>query len=571
MREHIVSSEAKKRERTRVARSVQTLISRYGIWVVLLGVLAVYVLSLTPHIGPSDSAWYLVLSKSIATGQGYRNLQQVATAPHTHFPFGFPLLLSPVWLLFPSFPDNAYAFKLIPVLFGIASWVVFYLYLQRNSNLGVPLNLAIVLMSALTPMMVFFAAQELMSETSYMFFSFLSLLLFERVAGGKGSRRLAFGLAIVALTMSYFVRTVGLSLLIAVVLYFVLKRDWKRAVLTVALFGVLISPWIMRNLSVGASALGGDYGQDMWLKDYARPYLGYIESYWELIPRVLRNGYEHMSSSLMWIFLPQLGPRQPTSLPAFLYQGWVKAFLGFVIIGLIAWGMAVEGRRRKEVPLPVLYSVVYMGPVLLQPWVGVRNLIPVMPILFYCFFVGLGALVAGGRFLFRGATAQWVKSATAMAAVVMLIGFARSDRLRIRTGLAHNLEGHADPVEQSFGEACHWIEANAPEDSRLLTTLPLWLYLYTGRAPYPFPAGSSRYNPDENSPERMLDSVTSNSADYLILQPERPSYDGGVYDRGEDPLLLQTALLFPDRFRLAYETTAWPHTLIFELTGSKTP
>lgn len=567
MGEHIVSSEGRKREQTRVAHSVRTLVSRYGIWIVLLGVLAVYVLSLTPHIGPFDSAWYVVLSKSIATGQGYRNLQQVGTPPHTHFPFGFPLLLSPVWLLFPSFPDNAYAFKLIPVLFGIASWVVFYLYLQRNSNLGVPLNLAIVLMSALTPLMVFFAAQELMSETSYMFFSFLSLLLFERVAGGKGSRKLAFGLAIVALAMSYFIRTVGLSLLIAVVLYFALKRDWKRASVILALFGLLISPWIVRNLSVGASPLGGDYGQDMWFKDYARPDLGYIGSYSELIPRVLRNGYEHMSSSLMWIFLPQLGPRQPTSLPAFLYKGWVKAFLGFVIICVIACGMAVEGRRRKEVPLPVLYTVVYMGPVLLQPWVGARNLIPIMPILFYYFFVGLGAMVASGRFLFRGATARWVRMATGMAAVVMLISFARSDRLKIYTGLAYHLEGYADPAQQSLAEACRWIETGTVQQARFFATLPNWLYLYTERGTVPIPGGIDQYDSLLNTSDEFTNYLFTQGVDYVVLQPERPSYDGETVDFGENPLFRNAALSSPD-YALLYDTHALPRTLVFEVLKS---
>jgi hypothetical protein len=535
----------------------------WGGGVAFLVVLAIYLLSLTPQIGPFDSAWYLVLAKSIATGQGYRDLQQVGTPPHTHFPFGFPLLLSSVWLLFPGFPGNAYAFKLVPVLFAMAAWVVFCIYLLRHSDLGVTLVLATVLLSALTPLMVFFASQELMSETAYLFFSLLSILLFERVASQKLG--MAFVLAVLALAMATFVRTVGLSLLVAVVLYFALGREFKRAALVALSFGLFIAPWALRNLWVGASPLSGDYGHDMWLKDYARPDLGTIGSCWELFPRALRNGYTHVTGSLLWLFLPQLALDRPVSLPAFLYYPWVKALIGLAIAGLAAWGLAAECRRRREVTLPGLYILVYLGPVLLQPWVGARNLIPITPFLVYHFFVGLRAVVSSGRVLLRSGT-QRMASIVAWAAVLaLLISFGRSDRVKIRAGLACYSGSYADPAEASFAEAGRWIRANTPQQARFFATLPNWLYLYSGRQVVPIPGDILRSDAGFRTPEAFLAYLRLQDADYLVLQPERSSYDGNEYDRGEPAIYGHTVAAFLELFSCRFTTQSVPPTLICEV------
>ncbi len=46
-----------------------------------------------------DNATYALLGKSIAEGRGYRSIWLPGEPPHYHYPFFFPLLLSPIILL----------------------------------------------------------------------------------------------------------------------------------------------------------------------------------------------------------------------------------------------------------------------------------------------------------------------------------------------------------------------------------------------------------------------------------------------------------------------------------------
>ena len=44
-----------------------------------------------------DGAGYAVLGQAIATGRGYREINDPRTPPHDHFPPGYPIALALVW------------------------------------------------------------------------------------------------------------------------------------------------------------------------------------------------------------------------------------------------------------------------------------------------------------------------------------------------------------------------------------------------------------------------------------------------------------------------------------------
>src|SRR5690348_18390079 len=64
-----------------------------------------------------DDGMYVILGKSIATGQGFRWLHVPGAPPATHFPPGYPAVLALLWWLFPAFPANVVVFKLANALF----------------------------------------------------------------------------------------------------------------------------------------------------------------------------------------------------------------------------------------------------------------------------------------------------------------------------------------------------------------------------------------------------------------------------------------------------------------------
>src|SRR5207245_75707 len=61
----------------------------------------------------SDDAWYVLLARALATGEGYTltNLPTPGVAPV--YPPGFPLLLSLVFRMAPDFPGNVVLLKAV--------------------------------------------------------------------------------------------------------------------------------------------------------------------------------------------------------------------------------------------------------------------------------------------------------------------------------------------------------------------------------------------------------------------------------------------------------------------------
>ena len=76
-------------------------------------VLVAAILSITawPVGAIQDDATYVILAKSIATGEGYRQLNLPGTPNVTHYPPAYPLFLAVLWRLWPDFPNNVVLFK----------------------------------------------------------------------------------------------------------------------------------------------------------------------------------------------------------------------------------------------------------------------------------------------------------------------------------------------------------------------------------------------------------------------------------------------------------------------------
>ncbi|MGH9847577.1 MAG: hypothetical protein ACREEM_53485 [Blastocatellia bacterium] len=63
-----------------------------------------------------DDAWYVLLAKSLATGQGYTLINSPSTNITPFYPPGFPFLLSLAWRIYGQFPQNLWLLKSVSVL-----------------------------------------------------------------------------------------------------------------------------------------------------------------------------------------------------------------------------------------------------------------------------------------------------------------------------------------------------------------------------------------------------------------------------------------------------------------------
>src|ERR1700730_9952814 len=59
----------------------------------------------------ADDAFYVILARSLAEGQGFRFLNLPGSPAATHFPPGYPLALATLWRIAPGFPANLIVLK----------------------------------------------------------------------------------------------------------------------------------------------------------------------------------------------------------------------------------------------------------------------------------------------------------------------------------------------------------------------------------------------------------------------------------------------------------------------------
>ena len=128
-----------------------------------------------------DDAWYIVLAKALASGEGYRLISS-ATAPLLPaFPPGFPALLSSVFFVQPSYPGNLLLLKLVSIVamagVGVACWIDF----TRHRNVPADHALWLTLAVVLTPAFVFLATSTVMAECVFTLAQVLAVIAVERV------------------------------------------------------------------------------------------------------------------------------------------------------------------------------------------------------------------------------------------------------------------------------------------------------------------------------------------------------------------------------------------------------
>jgi hypothetical protein len=164
-----------------------------------------------PHLGAwHDDAVYVVSAKSLATGSGYRLLNLPGEPPQTKYPPLYPLLLSLVWRIAPSFPANLpwtmlLQWGMLPVLAALL-WTWF-----RRVGFGIAAAVALTALVVLCPMTTMFATTPL-TEIPFLI-AILAVLLVIGEGAVTMDRAVLAGLCAAAAVL---IRTNGIVLAVAI-------------------------------------------------------------------------------------------------------------------------------------------------------------------------------------------------------------------------------------------------------------------------------------------------------------------------------------------------------------------
>ena len=537
--------------------------------VILTGSAVIYIWAITTNgFGYyHDDGIYVTLAKSLATGQGYRIISLPGEPVETKSPPVYPFLLSLVWRLYPSFPQNLIPIMLLSAGAAMASLALAWLYLQRRGYASSWDALLIVGLMALNWRTVVLAS-GVYSEMFYTALSVGALYLTEEHEDRHEDRqeRWTTGLAAgLVLGLAFLTRTSGIALVVAVGAYFCLRRKFRVAVVPLGMASVFIFGWIgwcylNRTHEHGVNA-------------------GYHESYFQTLALVISQAQGSVHSSVLTIISGMIAKNflmlVPVSIPIVclgLSYAWPRSFgTGGQVFGLVLFiivliftvaGFFRLRARFGALKLMQVYVVIYLILQVLWPYSGYdRFLMPLLPFLSLFLISGFARPVNLVRKeLSQGSIANKISAAFVALMLTILVGASLSAycyglygsvfKLR-RVWVTRALEDRA---------AIQWLNANTDASDVLVCYRDPAYYLYTGRKATrcsPLRTGgitTPQADDLEEQAKTVFKIIEENNARYLILT----STDMALEDRADLYRTTYNALLdkHPEIFVPVFTSTS---------------
>ena len=420
-----------------------------------------------------DDTMYLILAKSLATGQGYRSLNLPGAPPNTHFPPGYPAVLSLLWRASPSFPRNVIYFKAFNMLCFVVAAVGMVRFTLRV-EIGRVWAAALSVIAAISvPSLILVAL--LLSETLFLCLIVLLLPFMEQFVrrtpeGQRGGwRAFAIGIAIGVCTL---VRSHGIVLVPAVVIVLAFHRRWRDIAFLVMSFLLCIVPWQMwsaTHAGVVPAPLLGEY--DSYTAWWIR---GFREMGPAMIARTLARTTREAAGMFAALFSPMRGaaPRAVTFL----------ALASLAIAGVAgAW---------RRIPVTLLFLAGYLAIVAVWPYQPARFIWGVWPLILLVLIIGVHS----------GTQARWHPSLRAVllvSSVWVSVGYGAYELRAIRGRWWSSIPRSAAP-HISF--AVEWANTRTATADVIATEDEGPVYLYTGRHTVPVRPLTTRQYLEDASP-----------------------------------------------------------------------
>jgi len=465
--------------------------------VIAVAVTAIYALRLDRVAGLIvDDAWYIVLGKAIARGDGYRLISSATAQILPAFPPGFPAILSVVFRVSPEYPANLWLLKSVSIVAMLGVGVVTYRYLVRYRNARSPLAEAVAISTVLSPALVFLATSTVMAECVFTLAQLAVVLVIERAARAESAPRMQRDVCLAAVMAAgaVLLRSAGIALVVAGAVYLVKARGWRSAMLFGAMVAVCLTPWaVYANAHTPTraerAAHGGSvaytYDDLLTMRRGGHPSSGRA-GLDDLPARVGVNLVNVLGRSVGAIIFPAafrgsgesgqevvaLGGE--TGLQAASMGGATATVIVSLVISAITLAGFV-GIARQHFTLGEVFVPLSIGMIVLVPAPSFRYMLPLAPFVFFYFFAGLEAIVSAFR---RGAHDPRPVVRIAALCVTLLFGLEHAQYLwQLRMGPPPNwLEDH-----QEVSELAGWMERNLPATAAVATTNPGLVYLLTSR------------------------------------------------------------------------------------------
>jgi hypothetical protein len=502
-------------------------IDRWRLGLVLVGAIALAaglaVVEPYPVGVVHDDAMYVILARSLASGEGYRFLNLPGAPAATHFPPGYPALLALVSVIAPQFPASVIVFKALNALF-LAGAAVLIARFARERAVSEGWSLALGGVTAVSiPLLVL--GSMVLSEPFFLALLLLLLPALESLVESRASivRLARLGAAVGVCTL---VRSHGIALVPAVAIVLLLRRRWRDAAVFSAAAAMSLLPWQLWSAAHSGrlpAPLLGNYDSyvSWWLRGLR------VEGA-AMIPDTLAKTVPETLDMLAVLFSPLRGT---------VAHGATLAALG-ALATVGAWSV------RRRMPVTLLFVAVYLAIVLVWPFNPSRFVWGIWPLLLLLVVAGAHAAAPGvGRF------AQPARVALLASFTWVLIGYGAYELRGVRGSWWSSI---ARANARRIAPAVEWTRANTARNEVLAAEDEGAIYLYTGRTAVPvFSFTTAQYLRDHSAAENAGEGLgpilsaypirtvvvgsrkTVDAADFLVNSPTprlalRADFAGGV-------------------------------------------
>ncbi|MCY7380930.1 MAG: hypothetical protein LH467_16540 [Gemmatimonadaceae bacterium] len=470
-----------------------------------------------------DDAMYVILARSLASGEGYRYLNLPGAPAATHFPPGYPALLAMVSWIAPAFPASVVVFKALNAVFLAAAAVLLVRFAQARA-MGARWAIALGAASAVSvPLLVL--GSMVLSEPFFLAVLLLLLPALESLAERPASVRQALLLG-VAIGLCTLVRSHGIVLVPAVAIVLGWRGRWRDAALVSGAAVVTLLPWqvwsAVHSGTLPAPLLGNyDTYTSWWVRGVRLSGIGMVgDTLARTVPEVLEM--------LAVLFSPLRASAARTA----------------TVVALGALAAAGAWSVRRRMPVTLLFVAGYACIVLVWPFNPSRFVWGVWPLLLL--FVTAGAHAAAAR----PSRFAWPARAALLTAFAWVtVGYAGYEARGIRGSWWSSI---ARVNSQRIAPAIMWTMANTAPGDVIAAEDEGAIFLYTGRRTTPvFSFTTAQYLRDHSAAENATEGLgpilsaypvrtvivgsrkTVDAADFLVNSPTprlalRADFPGGV-------------------------------------------
>ena len=535
------------------------------LWLVLL--IVFLILSLRRHHANQVGSWfddahYVTLARSLLQSDQFGLINEPGDEPgDPWYPFAYPLLLAPFVAVLPG---NLDALKLLSMTATAANAALLFwgwpLFSPRSRWWGLGVT-GLYLLSPTTLTL----SQMVMSEAVFMTACLVAMLGAERAVQGRQGRWWSLFMGVV-LTFALFARTLGVALVLAVLVYLLIRKGrsfWRPLLQTLGVMiaatalvlvltpvqvsGLLPLRYLHQEDAAFIVSLGGllpavDTGElpsAIYLEEETSTggkQLDANKFFGRLLPKLRQNLLLDYRNAVV----PAGGGASEQALVERLGFPSLSLIAGAVVLALLALG-SVRWLVRDGLSVMWVFALFHAAALLLWRWIGTRLLYPIQPQLYLAFLLGLEGVLVWVGTLPKNRNVRRAVDAILVATVILMLllsigkGLTVADS-RLRKG--------------DLAQRTSWLRDHAAPDAILMSEAPIQDYLYGGNKTVPHPRSVA-------SAQELDRYMAERGVDYVLIAPDLAEDDSRrptLSDLSKRLLPLLSALVSEGRAVVVYES-----------------